>query len=420
MSSQWFPADAVHILVVLFLSLLIGLEREEHKTTSTHYTYGGIRTLPLIGLLGYGIARATNDSPMAVGLGLAAMAVFMGIAYFHKLAVTQDAGVTSEMTGLLVYVLGVLVSRDLVWIAVSIGVLSLVLLELRVRVDALTKRFPPAEVSSAARFLLLTAVILPVVPNHAFGAMQINPFKVWLVVVAVSGISYASYLLQMVLRGSGGVLVAGMLGGAYSSTATTVALGKASTAAHAPRLYAGAITMASGVMYVRLALLLLFFNAGLFHLLVAPFLILAAVGVVAGWLTARTDPHTRPGSATTAQRPNPLQIGTAFLFAGIFVAMLVITQLVVTHGGGTALYSLAGVMGVTDVDPFIMSLTQSAGHATPLALAAGAIVVAAASNNMVKGVYAAVLADRETGRTSAALLGCLALLGVLPLLLVRG
>jgi uncharacterized membrane protein (DUF4010 family) len=45
-------------------------------------------------------------------------------------------------------------------------------------------------------------------------------------------------------------------------------------------------------------------------------------------------------------------------------------------------------MGVTDVDPFIMGMTQSAGTLTSLKVAAAAVLIAAASNNLVKGIYA--------------------------------
>jgi uncharacterized membrane protein (DUF4010 family) len=72
-------------------------------------------------------------------------------------------------------------------------------------------------------------------------------------------------------------------------------------------------------------------------------------------------------------------------------------------------------MGVTDVDPFIMGMTQAAGALTPLRIAAGAVLIAAASNNLVKGIYAFSLADRKTGVQSLALLAALAILGLAPL-----
>jgi uncharacterized membrane protein (DUF4010 family) len=108
-------------------------------------------------------------------------------------------------------------------------------------------------------------------------------------------------------------------------------------------------------------------------------------------------------------------MGAAFLFALLFVVMLAATHLVVTYLGSAGVYSLAGVMGFTDVDPFIMGMTQSAGASTPLAVAAGAILIAAASNNLIKGIYAYAWSDRRTGRQSLGLLLGLAVVGLLPL-----
>ncbi len=113
---------------------------------------------------------------------------------------------------------------------------------------------------------------------------------------------------------------------------------------------------------------------------------------------------------------NPLELLAAFLFAVLFLAMLIATQLAVTYLGKAGVNTLAAIMGVTDVDPFIMGMTQAAGALTPLKVAAAAVLIAAASNNLVKGIYAYSLADRKTGLQSLALLTALGALGLVPLL----
>ena len=112
---------------------------------------------------------------------------------------------------------------------------------------------------------------------------------------------------------------------------------------------------------------------------------------------------------------NPLELVAAFLFAGLFLAMLVATQLAVTYLGRAGVNTLAAIMGVSDVDPFIMGMTQAAGTLTPLKVAAAAVAIAASSNNIVKGIYAYSLADRKTGVQSLAMLLALAVLGLVPL-----
>ena len=105
----------------------------------------------------------------------------------------------------------------------------------------------------------------------------------------------------------------------------------------------------------------------------------------------------------------------AFLFALLFLAMMVATQLAVTYLGRAGVNILAAVMGVTDVDPFIMGMTQAAGSLTPLKVAGAAVLIAAASNNLMKGIYAYSLGDRKTGTQSLVLLATLAALGLVPL-----
>src|SRR5262249_27167038 len=149
------------------------------------------------------------------------------------------AGMTTEISALGTYLLGALIGRDHLWLASAIAIISVLLLELKTALEGLTRKIAPAEIATFATFLLITAVILPILPNHGFTRFALNPFKTWLVVVAVSGISYGSYVLSQLARGRGGVLLAAVLGGAYSSTITTVALARRSAHNTSPHLFSG-------------------------------------------------------------------------------------------------------------------------------------------------------------------------------------
>jgi uncharacterized membrane protein (DUF4010 family) len=409
------PPEGVKIGLLLFLAFLLGLEREEHKTTQPGYSFGGVRTFPLIGLVGYATATASRDQLLPVALGLVAVSGFLWLAYWHKVRSSATCGATSEMSALMTYLVGVLVARNELWIATTLSVAGLFLLELKGPLEGLTERFAPDEILTFTKFLLLTAVILPIIPNRTFGPVQINPFTTWLVVVAVSSVSYGSYVIERLMKGKGGVAMAAILGGAYSSTVTTVVLGRRAAHEDRPHLLSGSTLMASGMMYLRLAVLVGLFNRRLLSILGVPFVAAAALAVGAGWLWSRVpDGHAGEVKREFESR-NPLEIKAALLFALLFLAILVVTHLAVAYLGRGGLYALAAVMGVTDVDPFIMGMTQSGGSATPLASAAAAILIAASSNNLVKGVYAYALSDRKTGIMSLALLTVLAVAGLLPL-----
>ena len=420
-SPQWLPPEATKIVFTLFLSSLIGLEREEHKATIDKFVFGGIRTYPLIGLLGYAMNLLSGAQLIPLTVGFAVVAAFLWLSYQHKLQTAQNAGVTTEMSGLTTYVVGALVSQEHFWIAGTLGILSVLLLELKTFLEGLSRRVPAQEIFTFTKFLFLTVVILPVVPDRNIGPYNINPFETWLVVTAVSAISYGSYLLQILTKGRGGLLLSALLGGAYSSTLTTIVLAKrAKEAGHSPRCFSGAILLSSGVMYLRLAGLIAIFNRHLLASLALPLVVLALIGSVAGVLWSRSSEKEAEDLSQGLAASNPLELWVALLFGSLFVAMIVLTGWSVVHLGQRGLLALAAIMGVTDVDPFVMSLTQSAVTVVPMTLAAAAVLVATASNNVVKAFYAFGFADRKTGLQSLLLLLGFALLGILPIVRVLG
>jgi uncharacterized membrane protein (DUF4010 family) len=416
---QLIPPDGVRILLTLFLCFLIGLEREEHRSslqTGQKYSFGGVRTFPLIGLIGYAMALLSGGQLLPLTVGFAVIGAFLWLSYQHKLETYNEAGVTTEMSGLVTYVVGALVSRNELWIATTLAVLSILLLELKEFLESLSTKIPASEILTFTKFLLLTFVVLPVLPNKNYGPFAVNPFKAWLVVVAISGVSYGSYLLEKWAKGRGGIRLAAVLGGAYSSTFTTVVMAKAAKTAKAPHSYAGGILMASGVMYFRFLALVGFFNLTLMRRLLLPFVILGAVGVAGGWIWSSLSDGVAEGSAPGYQTKNPLEISTALSLAIVFVVLLVVTNYALQRLGNVGIYGLAVVTGLAPVDPFIMGLTQTAGTSTSMQLAAGGVIVAAASNNFAKAFIALALADHRTGRQSLILMLALTALGLLPLI----
>jgi uncharacterized membrane protein (DUF4010 family) len=409
------PTEALKIVLVLFLSFLVGLEREEHKSNGK-YSFGGVRTFPLIGLIGFSIALIATTQLMLLAVGFVVVSGFLLLSYWHKLAAEKPGGVTTEMSGLATFLMGALICYDHFWIATTLAVACLLLLDLKEALEKLANSVAPGEILTFAKFMLLSVVILPTLPNQEFGQFHVNPFKTWLVVVAISAISYASYVLQKLTKGQGGIVLAAILGGAYSSTVTTVVMAKRAKNENHPHLFSGGMLMACGMMYLRLAALLALFNRQLLSELLLPFLSLAAGALVIGWLWSRRPDDDTSEVHREYEPKNPLELLTAFMFAGLFMAMLIVTQLAVTHLGKGGVEILAAIMGVADVDPLVMGLTQDAGKITPVSVAAGAILIAAASNNVAKGVYAYSLADRKAGRMGLLFLVGLAAAGLIPLI----
>jgi uncharacterized membrane protein (DUF4010 family) len=409
---SFVPPQVLQVLLVFFLSFLIGLEREEVKQREGRRLFGGVRTFPLLGIAGYTLATLGNGQLLPLLIGLLVVGAFLLLSYWNKLTVLGGTGITTEVSGLLVYLVGALVYQGHLWLACALVVVSLLLLELKEFLEGIAERVESHEIVAFTKFLLLTAVILPLVPNQDLGPFQINPFKTWLVVVAVSGMSYASYAILKIAKGRGGVFATGILGGLYSSTITTVVLARQAASGQGARECAGSILAASGMMYLRVLGLVWLFNHDLGWALTPLFLGLAALAAGGGWFFQRMPGAERPEGPQAPVTKNPLELRSAFVFAALFLLMLVVTRLAASHLGRGGVYTLGAIMGVADVDPFIMGMTRSA-QGTSLALAG--ILIATSSNNVAKGCYAWFLAKGSAGTWSLRLLSILALLGLLPL-----
>ena len=390
-------------MLTLGLSLLIGFEREEHEPEGI----GGVRTFPIIGLGGFLLIAGFPDTAIPFALGLVVMGGLVALTHWHALQLGEP-GITTEAAALLTFTIGGCAAKGLYWISIATGVVTVILLHEKRLLEGLATALPRHEMRTLLRFLLLIAVILPVVPNRTFTPFEINPFKLWLVVVAVSGVSYVSYLLRMWWGEDRGLILAGLLGGAYSSTVTTVVLSRQSKKREPCSVgYAGAIVAATGMMYIRLWILLLLFAAPLAYRLTGLFWGLSVAAVIVGSLLARTNrvPDDCEFDPTTERRDgNPLDVTSAFTFAAIFLAILVATKVVAERFGTTGVLVMAAIMGAADVDPFILGLTQNIGSGLDLGIAALAVVIASAVNNLMKGVYAVIFGSRRTGRLSLALL----------------
>lgn len=413
---QHIPPDVFKILLALALAFILGLEREEKKLQGAHYFFGGIVTFPLIGLIGLGAAALSSQSLIPLAVGLAVVGGFLLISYRHKLTTSKYSGFSNEISGVITYLQGALVYFEHYWLATTLVILTLLILAIKKGLEEFITKMPSGEIFIFARFLFLTAVILPIVPDQEYTVFQLNPYKIWLIVVGVSSLSYFSYLLQRFLKEKGGVLVSALIGGGYSSTATTVTLSKRARSAHRPHLYSGSIWIACGVMFIRILILLALFNAEIMKRVLVPFLILAAIAILGGFFWSQIHDPGKSQAHPKTPLKNPLEIYTAFLFAAIFLLILVATQLTVQFLGVKGIYYLAALVGGLDVDPFVLGLTQISGMALSYKAGAIAILVAASSNNFIKGIYAYIFSDRKTGRQTATGLFILTLLGLVPIL----
>ncbi|HEX8807729.1 MAG TPA: DUF4010 domain-containing protein, partial [Xanthobacteraceae bacterium] len=287
----------------------------------------------------------------------------------------------------------------------------------REQLHALARRVEIKEIVTAGQFLVLTGIALPLLPDQPVTTLTpITPRQVWLALVVVCTFSYVSYLAQRYWAAAAGGLWMAALGGLYSSTATTVVLARQAKAQPTLRRQAQAgITLATAIMYLRILAIVAIFNLSLARALLLPICALSAAGfifcVVQYWW--RTGLEKQPAQAMqVATSGNPLELGTAAIFALLFVAVSLATVLVKSQLGISGIYALAAVVGISDIDPFVLNLAQGGVTGVENAALAAAILIATSSNNVLKAAYAAGFAGGEATAASAAVLVALALAGL--------
>jgi len=385
------------ILVTLF-SLIIGLEQKRHhEKDGEDNVFGTDRTFTFIGILGYILYIINPQSLMLFVAGGAAITVLLSIFYFQKIFLHQKFGITSVLIALITYCIAPLIYTQPEWLVLLIVVCLLILTEIKENLFTLSQKFDHNEFISLAKFLAVAGVILPLLPDTPISAaINISPYRCWLAIVLVSGISYASYLLQKFVFPDSGTLVTGILGGLYSSTATTIILARKSKESSDPHI-TPAIILATTMMYLRLFILSLFFNKDVAMVLMPEFAVLIVVSlVIAGYfLRFKKNKNETPILKTGNEKTrNPLEFKTAIIFGILFIFFALITSFVMKEYGSKGVTNLAYIVGVTDIDPFIINLLQG-NWILPSALVSLSILNATNSNNFLKSVYAISLSDKR-------------------------
>jgi uncharacterized membrane protein (DUF4010 family) len=375
--------------LALALGLLVGLERERSRSATKRLLFGGVRTFPIISLFGFACAWLhLAGATWMLGAGLLAVLALVAVAYVGELREGR-VGATSQVTALLTYVTGALTLLADIRLAMALGVINTILLSEKATLESLVERLDKAEFLAMLRFLLVTFIIYPVLPDQDFSDFHLNPARIWRMVILVSTLGFAGYFLIKKFGSRVGLWLSGLMGGIVSSTAVSMAAGRIAQSQPARAIAAlQATLLASSVMYVRVLALLAFFNAALARALAWQLGALAAVGLLLALSTrSRHAEDTTPNDQPTMLK-NPFELRPALVFAALFVMLTILTAYAKENFGSAGVLSLAGFSGLADVDPFILSLAQ--GTETVRHLAAQAILVALLSNTLVKGCYFAV------------------------------
>jgi uncharacterized membrane protein (DUF4010 family) len=404
----------VSIALLLGLSFFLGLAFEDFFAQSTRRRPGGIRTFPMLALAGGVLYLLDPAHFIPFTGGLVILGVWL-VIYYRAYVGTPDehgepnAGIVVLILNVHTYLLGAAALALPPWIAVTMTVVSVLLLTGREQLHALARRLDIGEIITAGQFLILTGIVLPLLPNQPITTLTpITPRQVWLALVVVCTFSYVSYLAQRYWAAAAGGLWMAALGGLYSSTAATVVLARQAKADPTVRRQAQAgITLATAIMYLRILAIVAIFDLELARVLLVPLCALSLAGLVFCGLQYRfaaAPDKQSPQAMHLAASTNPLQLGAAAIFAVLFVAVSLISTVAKSQFGIYGIYALAAIVGVSDIDPFVLNLAQGGVAGAANAALAAAILIAASSNNILKAVYAAGFAGKATAASAGALI----------------
>lgn len=380
--------------------LMLGIQRGwQQREAPDGSRVAGVRTFTLLGGAG-GLAALLGQvlHPIVTAVFAAALMAPLVIGYARE---PKERSVTNLVAGVIAVALGLLACSGQPALAVATGAVTTAVLAARERLHGLLDRLDRQDVQAFARYAVIVAAVLPFLPNRAFGPYDAwNPFQLWLVVVLVTGFSFAGYIANRVVGQRKGTLATALIGGAYSSTAVTASLSQRLGAGEAGP-YAAGIALASAVMYLRVVLLVGLLSPSTlpsFLLLVGPAALTGAVA--AAWLWKRAPAEDSGGTTSPG---NPIELLPALGFVAIVAVGTLVTRWAQDRFGESGVALSLFITGSFDVDAAIVTLSQLPGTAVSREVAALALAGTIVANMALK-ILVTLMNGRARARPAASAL----------------
>jgi uncharacterized membrane protein (DUF4010 family) len=400
--------------IALFIGALVGIDRERKSAADAERDIAGLRTFILVAMAG-ALAAWLSDR-LASPWIFAAMGVLLGavvVAGYAAVAVGRASyGLTTEIAALVVYLLGGMAIVGEPALAVALAIAAAAVLAFKQPLHEAVAKIGLDDLYAGLTLLICTFIVLPVLPNQPldpWGAL--NPYKMWWLVILISGLSLVGYVATRMLGAGRGVPLTGLFGGLVSSTAVTLTFARRSRdeggGAGAADAFAAGILLAWAVMFARVVVAVAVVNPAIVRPLLAPMLALAVLTTAAAAFCYRQSSTPRPAREDVPLR-NPFSLSSAIRFALLFAVVLLVVKLAQTYFPGSGLYAVSALAGLTDVDAITLSVAASARDGDVAAgTAVIAIVIAALTNTAVKAGFVLSIGAPALKRRTAAVVGVL-------------
>ncbi len=374
--------------IALGLGLLVGSQREVADPS-----IAGVRTFALITIAGALSAALSDQAGLwiipVMFAGIVAMVVVGNLT--ERRHPPGHTGITTEIAAIVMFAVGAMCILGPREVAVVVAGAVFVLLHLKIRMQRFLESLTAGEMTAIAQFVLVSFVILPILPDRTFGPYDVlNPRQIWWMVILVVGLSLAGYVALRFAGKKTGILLAGLLGGLVSSTATTASQSRLARASNALAPACAVIMLASTVVYARVLVMIGITAPPLVTAAAAPIGIVGAVTALlalAAWCQARKATEEIP------RQKNPTELKSALTFGAIYAAVLLVAAAARDHFGNQGLYATAIISGLTDMDAITLSTSRLVSSGSvDTRTGWRVILLASMSNTVFKGAMVAVLA----------------------------
>jgi len=381
----------------LVIGILVGIERERAVDPQKEL-FAGVRTFALMGVAGCTAALISDilNSPWPF---IALLLIFGSLttAAYLVLARQNDVGLTTEVSALIIVLTGALCYWNYLALAAAIAVMNTLLLSFKMTMHSFAHRISQADLYATLKFAVITAIVLPVLPNQSFGPPPfdvLNPYRIWLMVVLISGISFAGYVLMQLVDAHKGIWLTGLLGGLVSSTAVTLSFSERSQRHQfLATSFALAITASWTIMFLRILLEVAAVNRALLDDVWLPITMAALVSLAYSGYLYFIQPTDKQ---ETVQVANPFELGPALKFGLLYALILLASKTAEHYLNDSGVYLSSIAAGITDVNAITLSMAELSRHSVRLSepVAAQAIVLAALSNTVAKAVVVFMMGSR--------------------------
>jgi uncharacterized membrane protein (DUF4010 family) len=429
----------INFILAIGIGALIGLEREIVQQKEKVKDFAGIRTFIIIAIFGYLISHAAFNmlnSPGVFGIGMAAFFLLVISAYIVTAIKSKQAGATTEIVAIITFILAAILAiqynNESRLIVVIVSVIVASLLALKENLHKFARSIKTSEVFATIKMALISVIILPLLPNKNYSLMDIpilrdfisqssglsslfaqldvfNPFKIWLIVVFISGLSFLGYILVRAFGTNKGIGISSLLGGLVSSTAVTVSLSQRSKEKPLLGPFALGIVLASSIMAVRVLIEVLVINKNLFPPMFWPLMGMFLAGLVLVFFVSVYSKEEKDDVTFN----NPFTLKPALKFGLFFLFVLIASKILYIYFGNSGIYLAALLSGLADVDAITVSVsTLLLSGVIPIKTAILSIMLGVLSNMLVKIGIVFYMGDKKLAKLIAVCFGIMMVIGI--------